>query len=1056
MSDSPGLDYRFGSDDEDEYDYGEDFAPESPDGFEDDLCGTTEATAPTDDFSDSENLQSVSLSTDKAGTEGLPDNESELCSEGEPGVPQALGSNGVGSITDVEAMLVLQAAKRWSYYGEEAQAYEVVRECPTAATLRRRGSIFGRNKKYDDERILVVGKFRIWVFTRKGKKNKGVKELAEFHIFAVKTLDYDADQFRLRFTLRNGPNKLTSLDYTCSPNSALFPAFITSYRAITYGFPEDASPIVSTKALPPIQERDLTPYKKLEANYVGQCSYFRMPICHELLFYLKHLFDTNCRVIDFTSVPVIPPELKSSKKIEPVDPTQDTAAATAKIQYISLTAILGALQYDSFFRCLIISHLPPTTVKPLSRLIANNTTVTKLIATDMHIEDQDMSELFVFLMINKQTNIQILDLSGNVIGPVAAEKLSRFLTTTKRTMKELILRDCNMLPASVSQIFGALERNPVFSINIERIDLSNNRFDPAASESLNKWLEKMKEHSKLKHLIFQNCRVNVNFVTGLRYLAHLEELDLSGNKIDVPAMAAVTKFIESTGTLKTLVLNNCYLSRFTTVKSLLHALSKNAEGGHEIRLDMHFSDNPELQKGFPTDFNRTTGNIRSIDVSGLRMREGQFIEFLEVLAEIRNLERANLRAALIEKPKSTELIFRALYRLMDVGIRSLDLSDGYGIDIIVPLIQHRTDTCRIEDMNLSGNSLGNKGAAAIASFISSCYTLTSLNVDNNKLKTSGILVICSALSVNTTLKSLEMTEDLVKEYEITTPVNKKRLLQASFRANLSVFHNANRPDTDIGYWMTEALSYTDTPAPETDAELPEPPAKFASFSSPSEEEEKTTSASVKDSPEVCEGPLAAQTTEPGTGSLVTPKRTSSKTKILSKSLRSSKKGNKEEESSDDAVAKEAVVNEIKSPKKSHAKGHSKTGEVEGSSPDGDIKSTKKSRRLSAGDVKDEGRNDMDNSDEEDHSNAGGESEEDEITQSEEGAGDGEKKPEKKHKKKKKAKKEESGKDVGEEKKEEESQSEVKEDDQTDEMSEKKEKKKKHKHKKQESETPSEQ
>ena len=71
MSDSPGLDYRFGSDDEDDYDYGEDFTPESPDGFEDDFCGTADVTAPTDDYSDSENLQSVSMSTDKAGTDGI-------------------------------------------------------------------------------------------------------------------------------------------------------------------------------------------------------------------------------------------------------------------------------------------------------------------------------------------------------------------------------------------------------------------------------------------------------------------------------------------------------------------------------------------------------------------------------------------------------------------------------------------------------------------------------------------------------------------------------------------------------------------------------------------------------------------------------------------------------------------------------------------------------------------------------------------------------------------------------------------------------------------------
>lgn len=73
-----------------------------------------------------------------------------------------------------------QVAKRWSAYDEEAKVYEVVKVA-SGLSKKRKGGLFGRAKSEEgEERIVVVGKYRVWVFTRATKKK--VTELAEFHI----------------------------------------------------------------------------------------------------------------------------------------------------------------------------------------------------------------------------------------------------------------------------------------------------------------------------------------------------------------------------------------------------------------------------------------------------------------------------------------------------------------------------------------------------------------------------------------------------------------------------------------------------------------------------------------------------------------------------------------------------------------------------------------------------------------------------------------------------------------------------------------------------------
>ena len=130
--------------------------------------------------------------------------------------------------------VVTQVAKRWSTYKEEARVYEVVK---VARGVAKKGGLFGRSKTDEgEERVVVVGKYHVWFFSRAIKKK--VNELAEFHIFAFKSIKYDEKTHRLTFVPRQKMEKPIALDFYCGMETKLFQGIVESYYEMTIGFPK--------------------------------------------------------------------------------------------------------------------------------------------------------------------------------------------------------------------------------------------------------------------------------------------------------------------------------------------------------------------------------------------------------------------------------------------------------------------------------------------------------------------------------------------------------------------------------------------------------------------------------------------------------------------------------------------------------------------------------------------------------------------------------------------------------------------------------------------------
>src|SRR5690606_24304064 len=69
-------------------------------------------------------------------------------------------------------------------------------------------------------------------------------------------------------------------------------------------------------------------------------------------------------------------------------------------------------------------------------------------------------------------------------------------------------------------------------LSLEELNLSGNSCGQAGSMALESWINNVKSYGKLKRLNLSQTNFNIAFTPSMKLLPYLEELDISGNKVD--------------------------------------------------------------------------------------------------------------------------------------------------------------------------------------------------------------------------------------------------------------------------------------------------------------------------------------------------------------------------------------------------------------------------------------------------------------------------------------------------------------------------------------------
>jgi len=693
---------------------------------------------------------------------------------------------------DSELAFAASVARTYVSYGESLNLCEVVLEIGG----KKKGVL--RKKTVNVERVIMVGTHHIWILARaSGKKKPQI--LAEFHFLGIKSLTHNSEKQRLTFALRSQAPKETTLDFQYGPGSTIFNSIIESIRQITYGFPDNHISITSNE-MPNPELPETSEYEKIVSNYTAQCSFTKAPVNQAFLHYIKNQLEDDSSELDLTAIPVILKE------------------GTERTSSIQVLPILLALMYNKRFRCLNVSGSPyPETLRGLARYVLHNTTLTKLIARNLAVSEESFAHFWDYFRSNSGSALQLLDLSGTKFGEQSIASCSRMLQTWSHPLTELVLSDCGINGKMLHTFFSALNKNPVMSMSIQHLDLSGNRFDVVGTQALDSWFATLKVYCQVKKLVLRNTNIVFGALKYFHHVTDIEELDLSGNKMESSAIEVLSTLLQNSTTLKKIVMDNCSLSPDSL--NTLFSYMQHQKGP----MSLSFANNGDLAKGFTREFTSCSGRVVELNLSGARMKEQHFADLLSQLMAFKGLRKLILNGA-VEKIKSPHTLVNSLSMIVTNGLEELALSDSVGKATICSLLDKIAPDCQLQRIDFSDNLLGDDGAAAVCEWLRDSRHVQSINLDNNRITLNGILDICTVLSLNVTLTEVCIENDYMHELTQLTGFARKRLIQAMTRMTLSLHQ---RDADEQPFWMTNSETQLTLPAPTQQNDLPPAPSFFS-------------------------------------------------------------------------------------------------------------------------------------------------------------------------------------------------------------------------------------
>eukprot|EP01116_Phalansterium_solitarium_P001278 TRINITY_DN11070_c0_g1_i2.p1 TRINITY_DN11070_c0_g1~~TRINITY_DN11070_c0_g1_i2.p1 ORF type:complete len:648 (+),score=269.47 TRINITY_DN11070_c0_g1_i2:451-2394(+) len=438
-------------------------------------------------------------------------------------------------------------------------------------------------------------------------------------------------------------------------------------------------------------------------------------------------------------------------------------------------------------------------------VLARNKTITRVTFQTTNSDERQFGELGNALLRNAEHSLQVVELVDCKLGNGGAHSIQRALSHWRHSLKVLSLANCKLAPKAIEGLFASFEQEFGMSLSIEDLDLSGNHFGEQGTRALEHWLNIVKTSSALTRLSLASSGLVVGLVNSLKSFVRISSLDLSGNKIaeEDGGYSRLADVCECSYALQKLRLAGCDL-RLETVEPVLEAIVNNIKIS---RIDLDLADNASLGlngAAYVAAAVARSKSVTALDVSGLKLKEKPFVDFLDKIAANRVLSKLSLRNILnknSETKPTKELmpIVVALTILINTtSLVSLDISQGYGRNVILPLLESISRNNKLRALSIRDNLLGDKGAEAISALLRTNSTLTSLDIDDNRLTFAGFQVVLSALRCNSTLYKMSWPINDIIGVQKAQQDSAERSAQFS-RVQVALFNRlaANRPTSHV-------------------------------------------------------------------------------------------------------------------------------------------------------------------------------------------------------------------------------------------------------------------
>eukprot|EP01105_Mastigella_eilhardi_P022942 TRINITY_DN5729_c0_g1_i1.p1 TRINITY_DN5729_c0_g1~~TRINITY_DN5729_c0_g1_i1.p1 ORF type:complete len:952 (-),score=237.23 TRINITY_DN5729_c0_g1_i1:87-2861(-) len=425
--------------------------------------------------------------------------------------------------------------------------------------------------------------------------------------------------------------------------------------------------------------------------------------------------------------------------------------------------VTTVLFHNNYFKSVSLSNVDRRDAPAMiSSIFSFNTTLTKLVLHNIPAEANDLTYLGTALKQNTKNVLQVIDLSECKLGIQVVENLASAIQSLVHGILALYLANCRMNSKQVTTLITeGFTKNFAASCALEELDLSGNRLDAEGSTAAENWMIEMGEYSHLRKLVLSNCHAfSGSVMHGAGKLPALLHVDLSQNIVDTPAAQGIVGAI-TTAPIASVSLAGCNIACEHAVSVTNYLVAKHVTAPEAvIRID--FSNNNMeddtlelLAKGF---MRSGAANLRELDLSQNQFSDKGLVSLFRSLKNpkqtLQVLRLAN--AAPKVAPEGEKEVLSTLLALLDEtpSLVCLSLANGWPSDLVNSFLEALATNITLREIDVSYNRLGERGGRCVGQCVRWNKTLLLLIVDSARMSPSAWHNVACDIRCNTTLQWL--------------------------------------------------------------------------------------------------------------------------------------------------------------------------------------------------------------------------------------------------------------------------------------------------------------
>jgi Ran GTPase-activating protein (RanGAP) involved in mRNA processing and transport len=627
------------------------------------------------------------------------------------------------------------------------------------------------SKKKAEQRVVAVGKHRVYIFTR-GPKVRLVK--SEHVVTLTDIKSKNSSEVQLAF-------KTGSFLFKKGQADELITAVRQSFEQDFFGMPENLRPKYAVDPPSRLAEVEGPPAATLAKNcggfsgtYQSLCDLHGTPIRGDICWDMENLLPAN-NIREF-----------NMKEFEQPVTTAD------------FRALVEALHYNNYFTGFVVKDhkLDPQAFGTISNMFRTNRKIEEFGLVAVDGKDKGFEAIGLSLAGNKKHAVTSIDWSSNNIGDKGAAALGKALGAMTHGLGSLNLDGCEAGRKGMASLCGGLKANKHMTKTLSQLNLANNKMDATSSSNLAEFL---KNPNVLQDLNVSSTGANIGLLlqAGSRGCAELTVLDISHNKIDSNTAGALKNFLQATSKLQEF---HCADTNIP-VNVLRNLIKGIVDNKYLSNFHLDISQNRQLGVLGANMIAGLAGEIGTIKILNLN-DNGFGDEGLAILAEqlCQNTSIVDLRLGdnFGGKTKNRTQTLDNLIELIssEAPIEKLDLSasrkdNELGTDLL-PFIYALATNDSLKSLNISGHKMGDKGGIAIGKALQTNRHLKALEWDDNNTNLAGFVGFNVGLERNTVLINCPLP---VNDVASAMKSPSHALSKAILAVEAAIFRNQNPKST---------------------------------------------------------------------------------------------------------------------------------------------------------------------------------------------------------------------------------------------------------------------